>query len=64
MFGFLGFALVVFIIGGIVYLAIRPRGERREGLTAHTLLVAYFYFVIAASLITIAVGSAWFIHLV
>ena len=58
--GLLGLVVLVLIIGGTVYLVTRTR--RRNGITAHGVLMAYFYFVIAVSVITVVVGTILFVY--
>jgi hypothetical protein len=48
------------IIVGIVYLIARPR--HGNGITPYQALMVYFYFVTAASVITMAVGMVYFIR--
>ncbi len=52
--------LVIAAVVYVVYLIVRPR--REEGFNAHQALIAYFYFVTAASFITMAVGTVIFIQ--
>jgi len=52
----------IFIVVALVYLIARSRSDQRNGVTAHQALVSYFYFIIAASVITMAVGLAYFIR--
>ena len=57
MIGLVGLIIPVFIIGVIVYLVVRRRNS--EGITAYQALMAYFYSMIAASIITTAVGVGY-----
>jgi hypothetical protein len=60
--GLLGLLVPVLIIGGIVYLVARSRRDRQNGITAYSALMAYFYFVTAASVITMAAGAICFVY--
>jgi len=60
--GLLGLVVPVLIIGGIVYLVTRARRDRRNGITAHGALMAYFYFVTAVSVITAVAGTISFVY--
>lgn len=60
--GLLGLLVPVLIIGGIVYLVARSRRDRQNGITAFSALMAYFYFVTAASVITMAAGAISFVY--
>jgi nitrogen fixation-related uncharacterized protein len=57
MIGLVGLIIPVFIIGVIVYLVVRRRNS--EGITAYQALMAYFYSMIAASIITTAIGVGY-----
>ena len=45
----------ILIIGAVVYLIVRRRGDG-NGFSAYHGLITYFYFVISASIITITIG--------
>ena len=57
-FGILGVIIPLFVIGAIVYVIVRRRNEK-EGITVYQALMAYFYSMIAASIITTAVGVGY-----
>ena len=64
MFWALGWIIPILIVAAvvyIVYLIVRSRREERNGFTVYQALMAYFYFVTAASFITMAVGMVYFI---
>ena len=50
----------ILIIGAIIYLIVRSR--QGKTLTAYHALMGYFYFVIAASVFTMAIGAIYFIR--
>ena len=56
--GILGMIIPLFVIGAIIYLVVRKRNAR-EGVTAYQALMAYFYSMIAASIITAAIGAGY-----
>jgi len=55
----LGWIVPILIIAAVVYLIVRSR--REEGFNVYQVLMAYFYFVTAASVIAMAVGMVYFI---
>ena len=55
-FGILGLIIPLFVIGAIIYLVMRRRNDK-EGITAYQALMAYFYTMISASIITAAIGA-------
>jgi len=57
-FGILGVIIPLFVIGAIVYVVMRRRNDK-EGITAYQALMAYFYSMISASIITTAVGAGF-----
>ena len=59
-FGILGLIIPLFVIGAIIYLVLRRRNDK-EGITAYQALMAYFYSMISASIITTAVGAGYFL---
>jgi hypothetical protein len=62
-FGILGGIIPLFVIGAIIYLVMRRRSDK-EGVTAYQALMAYFYSMIAASIITAAVGVGYLLTVV
>jgi hypothetical protein len=50
------------IITSVIYLIMRGHRDQDNGITSHQVLVAYFYFVTGASVLTMAVGLAYFIR--
>jgi hypothetical protein len=54
--GVVGLIIPLFVIGAVIYLVMRRRGDK-EGITAYQALMAYFYTMISASIITTAVGA-------
>ncbi|MFA5374653.1 MAG: DUF5671 domain-containing protein [Dehalococcoidia bacterium] len=54
-FGILGGIIPLFVIGAIIYVVLRRRNDK-EGITMYQALMAYFYTMISASIITTAVG--------
>ena len=57
-FGILGVIIPLFVIGAIIYVVVRRRNDK-EGITMYQALMAYFYSMIAASIITTAVGVGY-----
>jgi len=57
-FGILGVVIPLFVIGAIIYVVMRRRNDK-EGITMYQALMAYFYSIIAASIITTAVGVGY-----
>jgi len=57
IFGIVGLIIPLFVIGAIIYLVMRRRDK--EGVTAYQALMAYFYTMISASIITTAVGAGY-----
>ena len=57
-FGILGVIIPLFVICAIVYVIVRRRNDK-EGITAYQALMTYFYSMIAASIITTAVGVGY-----
>jgi hypothetical protein len=55
-FGILGLIIPLFVIGAVIYVVLRRRNDK-EGITAYQALMAYFYSMISASIITTAVGA-------
>jgi hypothetical protein len=55
--GIVGLIIPLFVIGAIIYLVMRRRDK--EGVTAYQALMAYFYTMISASIITTAVGAGY-----
>ncbi len=55
-FGLLGTFMWILFIAGIVYVIAKSRSNRNNGITAHQALIAYFYFVTGASIITAVTG--------
>ena len=58
VFGILGVIIPLFVIGAIIYVVLRRRNDK-EGITAYQALMAYFYSMISASLITTAIGAGY-----
>lgn len=58
-----GLVIPVLLIAGVVYLVSRSRGNHHEGVTVYDALVAYFYTIIGASMITTSVGMILFVDL-
>jgi hypothetical protein len=57
-FGILGGIIPLFVIGAIIYVVMRRRNDK-EGITMYQALMAYFYTMICASIITTAVGVGY-----
>ncbi len=56
------FLLPLALIVSVVYLISRARHGERNGIRPHQPFLGYFYFVTAASVITMAVGRIYFIR--
>jgi hypothetical protein len=53
--GFISYILPVLIIAGVIFFVTQSR-RNGNGVNAHQVLISYFYFIIAASVITMVVG--------
>lgn len=60
LIGLLLFGIPLLVIIAIVYLVVRPRNGQHNALTTYQVLIGYFYFMISASIITMAVGTVYF----
>jgi hypothetical protein len=57
--GILGLIIPLFVIGVILYLVLRRRNDREGVSASQGLLMVYFYTMIAASIITAAIGAGY-----
>lgn len=57
----LAWIVLLFVIVAIGYLVLRPRHNQHNAASPYGALMGYFYFMIAASVITMTVGMVYFV---
>ena len=60
-FSMFSFVIPLFIIIAIVYLIVRSRQNQSSNISVYQAIIGYFYFIMAASVITMAIGTVFFV---
>ncbi|MFC1925736.1 DUF5671 domain-containing protein [Chloroflexota bacterium] len=61
--GLFSFIFFIILIASIAYLMVRSRHDRDGGITAHDVFVAYFYFVMAISVVFMVSGLIYLLKI-